>query len=286
MNLDTLIAQVRNILPSPQILPRLLTILEDPDSHSAEVVDIIKLDPALTAQVLALSNSAFYGYSSPSIDLDEAVNRIGFKELYKLVGLVLCKRLVGQSALPAYQIDEGELWENSIACAFAMEKLAAAARSEPTMAYTLGLMQGLGKIVINQYAGDAYLAVFDAIESRGCSMLEAESGVFGFDHARTCEALLAKWNFPEEISVPVAYQYRPAEAPLYREPASMLHLAKWIVSGLGANCGRDAFAFEMDGSVLEILDLSETHVQLLILEVQERLATVKCLLQSVNPVNA
>ncbi len=81
MNLSELIENVDNIPPAVQTLPKLQSLLMSEDSSFDEIVELIKIDPSLTAHVLKLSNSAFYGQASHIDDIEEAVGRIGIQEV-------------------------------------------------------------------------------------------------------------------------------------------------------------------------------------------------------------
>jgi len=278
MKLEDFIQEVRNLMPCPHILPELLKVLEDVDSDPWEIVNLVKLDAALTAQVLALANSAYYSFPEPCTELNEAINRIGFQELYKLVGVVLCKRLVGRD-LQTYCVEEDELWQHSLACAVTMEQIAKKIGLNVPMAYTLGLLADIGKIALNQVGQEAYAQVFQRIEKEALSMSKAETAEIGFDHSMTTAALLQKWNFPEEARVPVSYQYNPMECPEPREMACALHVALWVVAAVGFNAGRDAWAFEMDERALQQLKLGRDDLEIFMVGVRERIDEVRSFLK-------
>lgn len=274
MKLDNFIEQVRNLMPCPHILPELLKVLEDTESDPWEIVKLVKLDAALTVQVLALANSAYYSFPEPCTDLNEAIQRIGFQELYKLVGLVLCKRLVGHN-LSAYYVEEEEVWEHSLACATAMEVIARKRGLNLPMAYTLGLLAHVGKIALNQVGTESFANVFTQIEVEQLSMPKAEAKVIGFDHAATTAALLEKWNFPTDARMAVAHQYAPMEAPEPRDLACALHVALWVVAAVGFNAGRDAWAIDMDERALGQLRISPSDLEGFMVAVRERIDEVR-----------
>lgn len=277
MNLEKLVEETDKLLPSSQILPRLLVLLEDPDSNPTDVVSVVNVDPALTSQVLTMSNSSYYGFGSPSVDLFDAVNRIGFQELFRMVGICMAKSF-GGSACENYFLDEGELWENSVATAIVCEMLAKLVHQSANLAYTLGLLHSLGKLVINRLDGRRYAAVFERVEEDGLALIEAENLMLGFNHADTCDALLRKWQYPNEIRLPIKYQYEPEKAEAYPQMTAILHLARYIVSSVGEAPGRDALAFQFKPESLDILSIAPKKVEALMLSVPERLDEVKAMI--------
>src|SRR5215216_5933247 len=105
--LDEYIDRVKNLPPAPRILPELLVLLRQEDIDSSRVVELISYDPAITAAVLRLCNSAYFAGGSPADDLQEAVNRLGFRQVYLLVAAVSGAKLLGP-AQSGYGIDPGE----------------------------------------------------------------------------------------------------------------------------------------------------------------------------------
>ena len=274
MNQETLLESVKSLPPAAQILPKLLTLLRNPDTSSHHIVNLISLDASLTAQVLKLSNSAYYGVSTPSYDLVESINRIGFGEAFKLVAVICGGKLVDQP-LSGFCIDKGQLWEHSLACAIAMELLAQKSGEDTSVCYTIGLLHAIGKIVFNEHFADRYEEVFECVEKEGISLLESENRVLGYNHAQIGSALLKKWNFSENIYDPIEFQYTPMESKTHLKLSCMIHLTYWIVAGVGLNFGKDAWAFNVDSKAFEYLGISEDQLHLHIIDVHKRLGEIK-----------
>ncbi len=276
-NFDTLLAQVKRLPPNPQIMLKLLRLLQDINTNPNDIVELIRIDAPLTAQVLRLSNSAYYGVVTPSYNLEEAINRIGFRETYKLVGVV-CSSQIFNTPVQTYYLENDQLWENSIAAALVMENMAQRIGLDPSNCYTIGLLHPIGKVIINQLMSDKYAEVYGLIEKEKISIIEAEERILGFHHAQIGKALLAKWNFPPEIYEPIEYQYNPMEAPTQQMSACALHLANCVVGGVGLNYGRDAWAFKAHDEALEKLGLEPDDLERFLLQIHERLNDIKGLL--------
>jgi len=121
--LDKYINEIKTLPPAPRVLSQLLMLLNQPDVHASQIVELITFDPALTAKVLQRCNNAAFGLASSVSNLDEAVTLVGFNAIYRLVAMV-----VGESLLSAeqegYGIGRGELWEHSVTSAVAARVLA------------------------------------------------------------------------------------------------------------------------------------------------------------------
>jgi HD-like signal output (HDOD) protein len=227
MNIDTVISEVRELPPTPQILPRLQKILRDPESGLDDVVDLVRVDAALTAQIVRLSNSGFYGNASPSSNINDAINRVGFQEVYKLVSLVTSNQLLGVAA-PVYHMQRGELFERSVGAAMIMDAMARRGRLDKDLAYTAGLLHGLGKIIINAYCLERGLEIYSDTDDTDDIDPQMERMVLGFTHAEVAGTVLAKWGFPPDVTEPIEYYPEPLEAPEHVRNACLLHLAIWI----------------------------------------------------------
>lgn len=274
MTIDEIIRNASNLPPSPQILPKLLTVLQSSDSTYGEIAKLINLDQSLTSQVLTWSNSGYYGYVQKSVDMEEAISRVGVNEIYKLIGIVMVKRLADYE-VSFYGLDPGELWENSLAAAFSMEVLAQRVAANVNVAYTVGLLHAMGKFVIGQACGNAYEDIFRAVEEEKLSLIHAEEKVIGHNHAQVGCALLEKWNFPKSVTHPIEYQYKPFAAKDYKNLAYMINFAHFVMASIGETRGHHSLAFEVDEKVFEQLSISPEDVQRTILEVHEKVEEIK-----------
>jgi len=279
MNFDTILSQVKRLPPNPQIMLKLLRLLQDINTNPNDIVELIRIDTSLTAQVLRLSNSAYYGVVNPSYNLEEAINRIGFRETYKLVGVV-CSSQIFNTPVQTYYLESDQLWENSIATALVMENMAQRVGIEPTNAYTVGLLHSIGKIIINQLMSEQYAEVYSLIEKEKIPLTEAEEKIMGFNYAQLGMALLKKWNFPPEIYDPILHQFDPLSSEAHELMSCALHLAICVVGGVGLNYGRDAWAFKAHDAALEKLGLEAEDLERFLMQIHERLTDIKGLILS------
>ena len=277
MKAEEILSQVQKLPPAPAVLPSLLNLLNDPNSNPNEVIALIRVDPSLTAQVLRLSNSVYYGAANTTYDLQEAVGRIGFREVYKLVAVVCGQQLLNHQITQLF-LDKGEMWEYSLGTGFIMEQMAQDLGLDASSAYTIGLLHSIGKLVIASHPKLEYSQVFEAVEKERIPVIDAERKVWGVTHPEVGAALLRKWSFAEDIIVPIAHQDRPALAPRCRKQACMLHLSIWTVAALGLNHGKDAWAMNADAFALHHTGLTEEKMQVFLVNAHDKLAQIKMLL--------
>lgn len=272
MTVDELIKNTETLPPAPEVLPKLVKIMNDPDSDANDIVQLISTDSAIVAGVLKLSNSGAYAPASPVTDLNDAVAMLGIKEIYRIVSLVSSGKYL-DGALPSMDIGKGGLWEHSLAVALIMDEIARNVTSMEGLPYTLGLLHDIGKLGIHLGCGERYVEVFKMVETERLSINKAEEKMLGFDHALAGSRMLEEWSFPEEVYVPIRWQYHPNQAPEeHRELAGALHVANWGAAIIGCNDGRDAWALDMVDGAFEI---DEAKLELSIIEAQSRLLSAK-----------
>ncbi|MBK1879254.1 HDOD domain-containing protein [Pelagicoccus mobilis] len=268
MTVEDLIQKTDTLPPAPEVLPKLVKIMKDPDTDSNDIVQLISTDAAIMAGVLKLSNSGAYSPPSPVTDLNDAVAMLGIKEVYRIVNLVSSGDYL-DGALPSMDIGKGSLWAHSLAVALIMDQIANDVCDMDGLPYTLGLLHDIGKLGLHLGCGEQYVDIFKKVETERLSLDKAENETLGFDHALAGSKMLEEWSFPEEVYMPIRYQYNPQEAPEeHRQLAGALHLANWGAAVIGCNDGRDSWALDMIEGAFEI---DQSALEIAILNAREKL---------------
>jgi HD-like signal output (HDOD) protein len=230
---DTIITLGSTLPPALGIFGRLQTRLRDPDSELADIVELVRVDPALTFQVIRLSNSVLYGLKNRCHSLDEAVARVGFAEIQQLVGLVVAKQSF-QGELALYQISAGLLWENAVAIGSLMSAFAARAGGDPAAAataYSTGLLRNIGKVVLNNYTR----AVRYPGEAERPDLHAWERETYGLTAVEVTALLLEHWRFSPATVAAMRGHLAPEFATEQPAGAAQLHLAGAVAAEWG--CG-------------------------------------------------
>lgn len=272
MTVEELIQKTDTLPPAPEVLPKLIKIMKDPDTDSSDIVQLISTDAAIMAGVLKLSNSGAYSPATPVTDLKDAVAMLGIKEVYRIVNLVSSGDYL-DGALPSMDIGKGSLWSHSLAVALIMDQICVKTGVAEGLPYTLGLLHDIGKLGMHLGCGEQYVNVFKKVETERLSLDKAETETLGFDHAIAGSKMLEGWSFPEEVFIPIRFQYNPKQAPEEHQIlAGALHLANWGAAVIGCNDGRDSWALEMIEGVFEI---DQSELELAILNAREKLENAR-----------
>jgi len=201
------IAAGRVELPTiPRVVQRLITALRDPDVDTRKIGEALAQDPVLSAKVLRLANSAFFGGQRSMSSIDAAVAMIGTQALNRLI--VACGVSSSFKEIPG--IDLPAFWRDALIAATAANKLAPRLEADPEGAYTCGLMHATGHLILCQTYPDIANAMFTGFAVvRGAELAEIELGAFGIDHPTVGALWIETLGFPQ----PVADTIRKAAQP-------------------------------------------------------------------------
>jgi putative nucleotidyltransferase with HDIG domain len=263
--LDNYINEIKTLPPAPRVLSELLVLLNEEEAHARQIVELIAFDPALTAKVLQRCNNAAAGLGGPVSDLHEAVTRVGFNAIYRLVAMVTGETLLG-SEQKGYGIAAGELWEHSVMTAVAARVLASKLGGEENLAFTAALLHDIGKLVLSAFLEGSELSAPRLRGPSGFSLLEAEKAVLGVEHAEIGGRVLEEWHFPTNLVSAVRYHHNPAQARPLEQLASYVHLGDIIAYCLGQEQKYESFASRTQTEALQILEISPEEMDTLAAE--------------------
>ena len=274
---EDIVREVKHLPAAPRVLPRLKRLLLDGNSAMDEIVALVRLDPGIAARVLQCGNSAYFGQGVRCTTLDQAVNRVGYDQIYELVSFAVASQVLVRP-LDVYAIDADELWQMSVACALAADALAARTGQDRNVAYTIGLLHCVGMVVIDEWSLRSGRKLHLATGSFPREAVAAERDVLGFTQADAGAALLRHWQFPATTSEPVRLQYSPRSSATHLKLASLLYAAKWVRSTVCAPAigARPAM---LDPVYLRPLGLSPAAIEGITSDVTRRLADVSSLLE-------
>jgi HD-like signal output (HDOD) protein len=246
---------IRNLRPWPPVAGKVLEISRQDNVVPSDLVGVLLTDAALTARVLKLTNSAYYGFQREVGSLSEAANRLGTDALVSLV-LTSC---VGQSYFAgAGQSDSHtrRMWEYSVMNGLAASRLASInGKLDRNLAYTAGLLQDIGNIVLDTHLHEMRHAI-RAEREQGASSLEAERTVIGFDHAQIGARLMRGWHFPEFLVDTVHYHHSPEKARENPLLASLVNLGASVTEAVAMGEGLHSLAYTLSDSALGVAGLT------------------------------
>ncbi|MFB6355758.1 MAG: HDOD domain-containing protein [bacterium] len=219
--LKKVVSQIDDLPTLPAVVTRIIGMVEDPSTSAEDLNKVISQDPSLTAKVLKLVNSAFYGFSRRISTVTEAVVILGFNTVKSLA--------VSASVFEVFEgggsrrFDRVGMWEHSIATGVGAEMIGKRIRYPNVEEIMVaGILHSIGKVVIDLYMQDKVEQILDYVKTNKCSMLEAERDIIGVDHPRIGGWLAEQWNLPDNIVTAIRFYHQPREAPEDKRTLPML----------------------------------------------------------------
>lgn len=195
--LDKITMTIGELPASPAIVSAIMGITADLNASVEDLGEVLAADPTLTAKVLKLSNSSFYGRSRSVSSIKEAILILGFYTLRSLV--------IASSTHSIYQRKDNaqfsqKLWSHSLASGMASRLVARQIR-HPRIEeiFIAGLLHDIGKIILGQKLMAVYDNIVKEVERSGRGFQTIELEKLGFDHTLVGATVLKKWNFPKEL---------------------------------------------------------------------------------------
>jgi putative nucleotidyltransferase with HDIG domain len=199
--LDAYLDRIKHLPPTPTIMIQLIELFRQPDADADEIVTLLRRDPALSVEVLRRCNSSFFGSDTPVMDINEAVFRMGFYEVYQItITLFGMQAMTPKEKVPGFSAEA--LQQHSSIAAVAAGALALDVGESEGIAFTAGLLHDVGKIVLALGEREKYVAMMEDCERTGTSLSEKEKTLLGFTHDEVGARLLQRWGVPVDVVMP------------------------------------------------------------------------------------
>ncbi len=187
---------IKSLPPFPAVALQLMSMLDDEDVPMKQIVTLLRIDPALSAEILRVSNSALYGLSRRIDNVSHAVVVLGTESVKRLALTValgrFSKRFLHYKALRV-------CWDHSVACAIISERLAGELNQPKDRAYTAGLLLDVGRLALLACYPTEYGNLVEVARENEFDQLECEREMFDIDHCAAGEWLGCHWNLPDDL---------------------------------------------------------------------------------------
>ena len=236
MELQKLVEQSPQISSLPTIFYQINEAVEDPECSFVEIGEIISGDPSLSARLLRIVNSSYFGFPNKVETITHAVTIVGMAQLRDLA---LATTVVNQfKGISKKLINMEKFWLHSVATGLTARVIAIYRReSNADRFYLMGMLHDLGRLLLLLNLPGSIQTIMEEYEQGG-TMYEVESNVLGFDHAAAAGQLMKAWQLPEMLQEAVEYHHKPEQAPHYPLAASIVHVADFIAHGMElGSCG-------------------------------------------------
>ncbi len=261
--------EVQELFETDVQIPSLPTVyyefkeaMDNPEGSFDEISSVIATDPGLSARLLRIVNSAYFGFSSQIETISHAIGVIGLEQLNNLViATVIMERFKG---IPDSVMNMESFWKHSIACGLAA-KIISSHREEINTEkfFVAGMLHDIGRLIIAMTAPFNILSVFMRCKSENIPLQQSEKDIMGFTHADVGKHLLKTWNLPVFHQEVVGNHHQPEKNPSFCKEASIIHVADHIVNTLAlGDSGESAFPCPMNRTAWKALELQTSREKL------------------------
>lgn len=229
---ETILDRLHQLPAMPTVVQEVMASFRDENAGSAMLAHKIAFDQGLSARVLRVANSSFYGLSREVGSMQEAVMVLGFDTIRSLVVSAGFMRAFAASADDLF--DRHEFWVRSFRVATYTEAVANCLGEEREMAFTAGMFHDIGQMVFDVCIPDQFTDILRQQKATGRQLIEVERLVLGFDHAGIGGDMASRWNFPPGIEQAIRHWRAPEREP-FQILGAMVYIAVLLDSGLRAD---------------------------------------------------
>jgi putative nucleotidyltransferase with HDIG domain len=261
-DLIDLLAKVESLPSMPSAAAKVISLLENPETTASEIESAIKLDAGLTANILKLVNSAYFGFAAEVGSVRKAIVLLGLKRLVQVV-MTSCVNALLEKQVVGYDLPPGELWRHSIAVSVAAEGLVNELKiPAPEELFTAALLHDVGKLILGKFVRQDIKEI-ELKASEGVAFQTAEQKVLGTDHAEIGAYILKSWFLPQQIVNAVRWHHDPDSAEETNTLIDVVHVADVMCLMIGIGVGREGLQYEPSASVSKRLGLKSSHIEMI-----------------------
>ncbi len=255
--LRALIARTVSLPSTPAIYQELMQILQTPDASAQSIGATLSRDMGMTAKVLQMVNSAFFGLRRQVTNPEEAVMFVGVDTVKALALSVSAFSSFSASRCPRFSIEDLQR-HSTVVAAIAREITKSRAEFKPAVdnTFVAGLLHDVGRLVLVAHHPDQYDRVLGAVAGGNRTLTEAERETFGTTHAEVGSYLLWLWGLPDSVVEAVAFHHCPSRSRGKSfGPIAAVHVAN-VLAEMQPD-GTPAAGDEIDSAYLATLGLAE-----------------------------
>jgi HD-like signal output (HDOD) protein len=223
MNLDKLLKQPNTLPSAPKVIRKLMDTFSQEEVDTIYVASLIEDDPVLTAKLLKMANSAFFGLHRSVSNARDAINVMG---LIKVRALVIGASL-GEGFHSVGSVNLNQFWRYSMNAANLSRYIALPIKIDENTAFTAGLVHGIGELMMHVAMPEAMQDLDRSIPMLDLKRARAEQGLFGYSYADVGAALAREWKFPKKMVDAILHQTAPFDNDVYEPIAGVIHVASW-----------------------------------------------------------
>ena len=255
-----IIEKIDDLPTLPRTVLKITELVNDPKSSAKDLARVITDDQVLTARLLKLVNSSFYGFPQRISTVTGAIVLLGFDAIRNLLLTTSVFDLFANRNRKKKQ-DQERFWDHSLGCAVGAKVIGNYLRHDKIEElFVSGLLHDIGKIVEMLYLPGEFGKVVAVIDKEDILMTTAENKVLGYNHAEIGKLLAEKWNLPVKLVQVIAHHHQPNNAGGFAMEAAIVHLADIFCRALNLGYGGDNKIPPLDKKAWELLKINTSAI--------------------------
>lgn len=278
-DIKSIIKKIDRLKPIPQITNKVMSIAQDPESSMADLSEIIVYDTALTANLLKIANSAYFGLQGKVDSVHHAIVYMGMDQVVSLVLLASSAESL-KTAQKGYDLNVGDLWKYSVSSALIARELTKLKKTREThLIFTASLLKDIGKVILSQYVDESFKKISTLVKQQGYTFREAEKEVIGIDHSELGGIVAETWKFSPKMVEIIRNHHQPQKSSISEFESSIVYMADTLCMMMGIGVGSDGLSYRFHQEVVERLELTERNFQEIMAGFGEKLQEVETMIR-------
>ncbi len=274
ISLEDLTKNIPNLATYDPILRELEEVLNDPESTLVDVCAIVETDPVLTAKLLKLGNSCFFGFAKRVETVFEAISLFGIQQVRDLVAATAVMRMF--NGVSAQQVNPQSFWRHCLACGVAARNLAIALRCpKPERFFVIGLLHDFGRLVLLFQSPATARQIFEHYDRNKITLREVERRLMGYDHAQIAGRVLQGWSYPASLVQAVEHHHVPMLASAFQLEACVIHVADHLVSAMQLGCSGERLIPPLDMPAWKRIGMTIDLIEPVVKSIDDQLTPVE-----------
>lgn len=226
-----LVASVDQVVSLPEVCLRINEMVEDANSSAQDISKVIMQDANLSARLLRLVNSAYYGLPGKVATISRAITFVGTSELRDLTIVTTSCNLF--SGIPGSMINMKDFWHFSIATGILARQFSRQCNLlNPERLFVVGVLHDIGRLVLLSYLTSQARDILLIAHGKNQLFTSAEEEVLGFTHCEVGYELIRSWQLPQSISDAIRHHHQPENATEHQLEAALIHIAQALAYDL------------------------------------------------------